>query len=138
MLSTVVRHGKRPGSWNTVATRPGESAVGFQGANATHPGLPLAELSRDQRELMDKVLLSLIEPYRDEDRKEIQECIAKQGGPEKCSLAFYKEGDIGDDGQWDNWRLEGPSLVWYFRGEPHVHIWINVADDPSVQLNAAG
>ena len=62
----------------------------------------------------------------------------KQGGLEACSLAFYKDGDLGDDGEWDNWRLEGPSFVWYFRGEPHVHIWIHIADDPSVVLNARG
>ena len=54
------------------------------------------------------------------------------------SLAFYKEGDIGDDGEWDNWRLEGPSFVWYFRGKPHVHVWVNVADDPTMKTNAKG
>jgi hypothetical protein len=51
------------------------------------------------------------------------------------NLAFYKDGNLGDD-EWDNWRLEGPAFVWYFRGFPHVHIWINVADDSSVPLNA--
>ena len=50
--------------------------------------------------------------------------------------AFYRQGDLGDDSEWDNWRLEGPSFVWYFRGFPHVHIWVNVADDPSVKLNS--
>ena len=93
-------------------------------------------MSRDQKEAVQKVLESLIEPYRTEDRDEIRECLKKQGGLEKCWLAFYKDGDIGDDGEWDNWRLEGPSFVWYFRGHPHVHIWIHVADDPSVPLNA--
>jgi len=44
--------------------------------------------------------------------------------------------DIGNDKVWDNWRLEGPSFVWYYRGAPHVHVWVNVADDPSVKLNA--
>ena len=51
-------------------------------------------------------------------------------------LAFYEEADLGHDKVWDNWRLEGPSFVWHFRGKPHVHIWINVADDPGVELNA--
>jgi len=63
-------------------------------------------------------------------------CLKAQGGLDACSLAFYAESDMGDDGVWDNWRLEGPSFVWHFRGKPHVHIWINVADDPSVELNA--
>ena len=35
-----------------------------------------------------------------------------------------------------NWRIEGPSFVWYFRGTPHVHVWVNVADDPKVKLNS--
>ena len=26
--------------------------------------------------------------------------------------------------------------MWNFRGKPHVHIWVNVADDPKVELNA--
>ena len=66
------------------------------------------------------------------------ECLKKQGGLDGCNLAFYKEGDLGDDGEWDNWRLEGPAFVWYFRGSPHVHVWVNVADDPSVKTNARG
>jgi len=26
--------------------------------------------------------------------------------------------------------------VWHFRGAPHVHVWVNIADDPKVELNA--
>jgi hypothetical protein len=26
--------------------------------------------------------------------------------------------------------------VWYFRGNPHVHVWVNIADSPNVELNA--
>lgn len=120
--------------------RPAEDAVAFRGKDrdAKYPGLPIADTSKDQRAAVEKVLLSLLEPYRKEDRDEVMACLKKQGGLEKCSLAFYQDGDIGNDGEWDNWRLEGPSFVWYFRGQPHVHIWINVADDPSVETNANG
>ena len=72
------------------------------------------------------------------DREEVHECLKKQGGLDSCSLAFYAQGDIGDDGVWDNWRLEGPSFVWYFRGSPHVHLWINIGDSPDVETNAQG
>ena len=44
--------------------------------------------------------------------------------------------EIGADRVWDNWRIEGPSFVWYFRGEPHVHVWVHIADDPSPKLNS--
>jgi hypothetical protein len=119
-----------------VDRRPTETAVGFRGADGKYPGIPVKDLSRDQKDAVQKVLLSLLDPYRKEDQDKVQECLKKQGGIDKCSLAFYKEGDIGDDGEWDNWRLEGPAFVWYFRGQPHVHIWINVAADPSVPLNS--
>jgi hypothetical protein len=117
---------------------PGESAVKFRGPKGGYPGLPASEMTKDQLEHLQKVLLALIEPYRKEDQDEVQQCLKAQGGLEKCSLAFYKDQDLGDDGEWDNWRVEGPSFVWYFRGNPHVHIWINVADDPGVALNARG
>ena len=66
----------------------------------------------------------------------VTRCLKVQGGLDACRLAFYKEGDLGDDGIWDNWRLEGPSFVWYFRGKPHVHVWVNVADTPDIELNS--
>jgi hypothetical protein len=121
-----------------VKRRPAEKAVDFRGAKGKRPGIPVSELSADQKDAVQKVLLSLIEPYRKEDRDEVMACLKAQGGLEKCNLAFYQDGDIGDDGEWDNWRLEGPAFVWYFRGQPHVHIWIHVADDPSVKLNSQG
>ena len=62
---------------------------------------------------------------------------AARGSGDACNLAFYQEGQLAK-GEYDNWRLEGPSFVWYFRGSPHVHVWVNVADDPGVALNAQG
>jgi hypothetical protein len=121
-----------------VDQRPGESAVGFRGANGPRPGIPVTELTRDQKEELQRVLGCLLEPYRREDQDEARACLQRQGGLDRCSLAFYRDGDIGNDQEWDNWRLEGPSFVWYFRGEPHVHVWVNVGDDPSVPLNARG
>src|SRR5439155_661178 len=84
-------------------------------------------LADEQKKELQKVLMALVEPYRKEDQEEALECLQRQGGLDKCSLAFYREGDIGNDGEWDNWRLEGPSFVWYFRGYPHVHVWVFVA-----------
>ena len=121
-----------------VEERPHEADVGFRGSKGGYPGIPVTELKGDQKEELQKVVALLIEPFRAEDRDEAVACLKRAGGLDKCSLAFYKDGDIGEDGVWDNWRIEGPSFVWYFRGEPHVHVWVNVADDPSVKLNAKG
>lgn len=117
---------------------PSESAIAFRGTKEVIPGLPGAELSADQKGHLREVLMSLLEPYRVSDQQEALKCLEVRGGLDQCRLAFYREGDLGNDGVWDNWRLEGPSFVWHFRGTPHVHVWINVADDPSVATNAHG
>ena len=127
-----------------VVTAPAESAAGFRKDKNQIQGIPISELSRDQKEHAQEVLKTLIEPYRASDQNEVLEALKKQGGLDACRLAFYQKGqngtsvDLGDDGVWDVWRLEGPSFVWHFRGSPHVHVWVNVADDPSVVLNAHG
>jgi hypothetical protein len=93
-------------------------------------------MSSDQKEHLQQVMEKLVEPYRQSDRDEVTQCLKKQGGLDACRLAYYAQGDIGKDGVWDNWRIEGPSFVWHYRGAPHVHVWVNVADDPKVKLNA--
>jgi hypothetical protein len=115
---------------------PAEDRVEFHGKGGPLPGVPVTEFSADQKEHLQGILKLLIEPYRQGDRDDVLKCLKTQGGLDACRLAFYEEGDLGKDGVWDNWRLEGPSFVWYFRGKPHVHVWVNVADDPSVKLNA--
>jgi hypothetical protein len=119
-----------------VARLPAEQAVAFRGEDGKFPGIPVTELKADQKEHLQKTVKMVFEPYRHVDQQEVRECLEKQGGLDACSLAFYAEGDMGDDEVWDNWRLEGPSFVFYFRGSPHVHMWIHIGSDPSVPLNA--
>ena len=121
-----------------VATAPYESEVSFKGAAGGFAGIPIADLTADQKEHAQSVLTTLLEPYRVSDRDQAIECLTAQGGLDKCSLAFFREDDIGNDSVWDIWRIEGPSFVWHYRGAPHVHVWVNIADDPSVATNAAG
>jgi hypothetical protein len=118
-----------------VAKAPRETAIGFRGP-AVDLGIRVSDLSPDQRAELERVLGILLEPYRTADRDEARGCLAKQGGLDRCRLAFYREGDIGNDGVWDNWRLEGPAFVWHFRGAPHVHVWVNIADTPDIPTNA--
>ena len=119
-----------------VPSTPVEQRVGFKGEKGPFPGLPLAEMTADQKAVVQTTLQKLIEPYRQDDRDEVVACLKAQGGLDKCSLAFFTDEDLGEDKIWDNWRLEGPAFVWYFRGSPHVHVWVNVAADPSVKTNA--
>jgi hypothetical protein len=119
-----------------VDTLPAENAIGFRGPDGTPPGIPVSELSADQRVEIERVLAILLEPYRTRDRDEVRGCLTAQGGLDRCRLAFFREGDLGNDGVWDCWRLEGPAFVWHFRGAPHVHVWVNVADTPAIATNA--
>ncbi|MCE2725810.1 MAG: DUF3500 domain-containing protein [Planctomycetaceae bacterium] len=119
-----------------VTPLPKENAITFRAAGTAPAGIAVTELAADQRAELNKVLAVLLEPYRTRDRDEVRGCLAKQGGLDRCRLAFYKDGDIGNDGVWDNWRLEGPAFVWHFRGAPHVHVWVNIADTPDVPTNA--
>ena len=121
-----------------VAKVPKESAVSFRGKEEDRPGIPVTELSSDQKEHVQKVLGKLLEMYRQSDQNEVKKSLSAQGGLDACNLAFYTDRDIGGDKVWDNWRLEGPSFVWYFRGSPHVHVWVNVASSADVETNAAG
>lgn len=122
---------------------PQERNVHFRKKSAI-PGLRYAEMSKDQQQHLQGVLKLLLEPYRASDQKEAMQCLKAQGGLEECRLSFYqadpkgKSVDIGKDGVWDVWRLEGPAFVWYFRGCPHVHVWVNVASNPNVKISTAG
>lgn len=88
-------------------------------------GIPVGSLSPDQKELVQKVLADLLAPYRKSDADEAMKLITA-GGLDALHMAFAKNGDIGGDGIWDVWQIEGPNMLWYFRGAPHVHCWVNI------------
>lgn len=119
-----------------VEETPDEAQVSFRGKAGKFDGIPVTEMSSDQKEHLQKVLQLLIEPYRQNDQDEVVSALKKQGGLDACHLAFYSDYDMGEDKVWDNWRLEGPSFIWHYRGAPHVHVWVNVADTAEVSLNA--
>lgn len=103
------------------------STVKLKRAAGDLPGLSFADMTSDQKDEVRAVLDDLLLPFREEDRKESLALIEK-AGIDDLHLSFYRENDIGDDGVWDNWRLEGPHMVWYFRGAPHVHTWVHISD----------
>lgn len=121
-----------------IEFEPAEDEVHFQGKDGKLPGLRVGEMSSDQKIHLADVLRTLVEPYRESDKAEVERCLAAQGGIDACHLSFYSGQDIGEDKVWDNWRLEGPSFVWYFRGAPHVHVWVNVADTSEARITSAG
>ena len=91
------------------------------------PGLPASAMSPDQRGLLREVLRDLLLPFRKVDVDESLRCIESQG-LENLHLAYFKGQDLGKDGVWDVWQIEGPQMLWYFRGDPHVHCWVHLRD----------
>jgi hypothetical protein len=89
-------------------------------------GLPVGDMTRDQKHLVEKVLADLLMPFRKKDSDEAMRYIKGAGGVDSLYMSFYKNLDIGSDGVWDVWQLESPNMVWYFRGAPHVHTWVNI------------
>lgn len=100
----------------TVAFKPKSELV----------GLPVAEMSKDQKGLVEKVMGDLLLPFRKKDSSEAMKLIKNRGGIDSLHMSFYKNLDIGNDGVWDVWQLESENMVWYFRGHPHVHTWVSI------------
>jgi hypothetical protein len=84
-------------------------------------------MTKDQKELTEKVMKELVSPYRKEDGDEVMELIKANGGMEKISLAFYQEGKNSAKEPWTYWRLEGPGFVWSFRALPHIHTFVYIS-----------
>lgn len=109
-----------------VETSPDEDAVALQGRTGKFPGLAVADMSDDQKELVEETLRSLLSVYRQEDVDEALAVLKEGGGLKTLHMAYYADGDLEGDRVWDVWRIEGPSFVWHFRGDPHVHAYINI------------
>ncbi|HYE21947.1 MAG TPA: DUF3500 domain-containing protein [Tepidisphaeraceae bacterium] len=90
-------------------------------------GIPMTELSADQKGLVRKVLADLLAPFRKADADEALALIDKAGF-DKLRMAFFSKMDVGNDGVWDVWKIESENMVWYFRGAPHVHTWVHIRE----------
>lgn len=111
-----------------IEKNPGEGAasVRFKKAQERKPGLSYGEMSKDQQELLVKVMRTILSPFRKEDADEVMRIITTNGGFDKLHLGFFKEAKT-KEGQWDFWRVEGSGFVWNFRVLPHVHTFVNIS-----------
>lgn len=114
-----------------AAKAPRENQVPLQGETGQFPGIAVGELSSDQQDLVEQTIKVILAPYREKDVEEAVAMLKAGGGLKQLHLAFYKNdagGDpnLGEDEEWEIWRLEGPTFVWHFRGQPHVHTYVNI------------
>ncbi len=87
----------------------------------------MAGLDSQQKTMVRDLLEMMLRPFRACDAAEVRACLDTAGGLDALRLTYFQQGDIGNDGVWDIWKLEGPAFSWYFHGSPHVHTWLNVA-----------
>ncbi|RUL88607.1 DUF3500 domain-containing protein [Tautonia sociabilis] len=101
--------------------------IELKGEKVPERGLLVSELDDQQKQMVRTLIEAMLSPFREADQQEVLACIEAAGGVDPMRLTYYTDGDIGEDGVWDVWKVEGPAFAWYFHGEPHVHTWLNVA-----------
>jgi hypothetical protein len=105
----------------------GTNTVKLTGQRTGLPGIAVADLTRDQKDEVRKVMADVLAPFRKVDADEAMKLV-EDNGFDDLHMAFYKNHDIGNDGVWDVWQIEGPAMLWFFRGEPHVHTWVHIRE----------
>jgi hypothetical protein len=116
-----------------VARAPAQVNIGVQGRDGRFDGLPLADLDHGKRELARSVIGGILDTYSEEQTAYAWQCLERNGGMEALHVADYAEDFEGGrqvgDAPSQIFRFEGPAAVFHFRGEPHVHAFVNVAMD---------
>lgn len=113
---------------NAVPAEAGSTLLSHP--KSARAGLAVEAMSKDQQELVSRVMSDLLAPFNKRDVAEAEKYIEKNGGAKSLNLSFYSQEDVGKDGVWDVWMLQGPTMAWYFRGAPHVHTWVWISEKP--------
>src|ERR1051326_2096951 len=105
----------------------GSQTVRLTGKRDGLPGIPISELTLDQKNHVRKVMADVLAPFRKVDADEALKLV-EANGFDDLHMAFYKNHDIGNDGVWDVWQIEGPGMLWDFRGEPTGPRWEHIRE----------
>ncbi|MFO1066385.1 MAG: DUF3500 domain-containing protein [Pirellulales bacterium] len=90
-------------------------------------GLNCAELSADQKKLFVDTMRGMLAMFREDDVNATISSIEKHKIVDQLHVSWYQgKYDIGSDKVWDTWQIEGPDMVWYFRGYPHIHSYFHL------------
>ena len=112
---------------------PVQTGIELRGSQGAFDGIAVADLSRSRREEVARLVSALLGTYADSDAAYAWECLEHNGGIDRLHLADYAEdhqpGRNVGEGPSQIFRLEGPAAVFHFRGEPHLHAFINVGMD---------
>lgn len=90
-------------------------------------GLKCSELSADQKKLFVETMRGMLGMFRKEDVNATIDTIEKNAIVDRLNISWFAgKYDIGGDKVWDTWQIESPDMVWYFRGEPHIHCYFHL------------
>lgn len=92
------------------------------------PGLAGADLTKDQQAKLLDTMRRMLVCFRPGDVTATLKTIEEKKVVERLFISCYGgEYDVGGDKVWDTWQIEGPDMVWYFRGYPHIHGYFHLA-----------
>src|SRR6266571_2273976 len=115
---------------------PVQTQIELQGRRGSFSGIPVAELAPEGKALALELVERIFSTYPLDDVTYARECLVVNGGVEALFLSYYQHGEDGEIPEGQVFRLEGPGSVFYFRGYPHVHAFLNVAMDGDAPLSA--
>ena len=113
------------------APRDTSAVVHLKGMKGKFAGIAGKSLNMEQKASLQRTVDSLLQNYRASDTAEAKKYIEAGGGLDNLHISFYTQSDLGNDKIWDRWMIEGPGFVWFFRGSPHVHSWVNIGNPPA-------
>ncbi len=114
---------------------PIQTQIELRGSKESFPGVPIAGLSAESKTIARALIDGILETYPEDDVEYAERCLQHNGGLEGLWLSYYREGEVDRSGEFQIFRLEGPAAVFYFRGYPHVHAFINVAMNSEAPLS---
>jgi hypothetical protein len=118
-----------------IEQAPVQTQIELQGRNGSFPGMPVAELTAEGKSMVRELVERIFSTYPASDVTYARECLEANGGLDALFVSYYQHGEDGDIPDAQVFRIEGPSAVFYFRGYPHVHAFMNVAMDGDAPLS---
>jgi hypothetical protein len=114
---------------------PVQTDIQLQGRQGVFAGVEVATLAPGSRAIARELISGILSTYPAEDAAYAWQCLEHNGGAERLFLSYYEDSEGARGKQYQNFRLEGPAAVFYFRGYPHVHAFINVGMDGDAPLS---
>jgi hypothetical protein len=118
-----------------IGEAPVQTKIELQGRRGSFSGIPVSELTAEGKNQVRDLVDRILSTYAPDDANYARECLTANGGLDALFLSYYQHGEDGDIPEAQVFRLEGPAAVFYFRGYPHVHAFLNVAMDGDSPLS---